>query len=120
MPLAGDATVHLSGAAMALLAGEAKIQLAWEARCCRPVTDMVWEPRMSDWWTPRWLRCGWCCVCDSDDAGWPSTDDGWALDENNAALISDDMKAAMDAASASIVAGDISVHDYRSDNTCPM
>ncbi|MDA9009252.1 BMP family ABC transporter substrate-binding protein [Alphaproteobacteria bacterium] len=45
---------------------------------------------------------------------------GWALDENNAALISDDMKAAMDAASASIVAGEISVHDYRSDNTCPM
>ncbi len=45
---------------------------------------------------------------------------GWALDENNAALISDDMKAAIDAASASIVAGDISVHDYRSDNTCPM
>ena len=45
---------------------------------------------------------------------------GWALDENNAAPISDDMKAAIDAASASIVAGDISVHDYRSDNTCPM
>ncbi len=43
---------------------------------------------------------------------------GWALDENNEALISDDMKAAVEAAAASIVAGDISVHDYMSDNSC--
>ncbi len=45
---------------------------------------------------------------------------GWALDEHNAALITDEMKAAMDAASAAIVAGEVSVHDYRSDNNCPM
>lgn len=45
---------------------------------------------------------------------------GWALDEHNAALITDDMKAALDAASAKIVAGEIDVHDYRSDNTCSM
>ncbi|MFK7997618.1 MAG: BMP family protein [Granulosicoccus sp.] len=43
---------------------------------------------------------------------------GWALDENNASLISDDMIAAVDAASAAIVSGDIAVHDYMSDNTC--
>ena len=44
---------------------------------------------------------------------------GWALDENNAKLITDGMKAQIEAASADIVAGKISVHDYRSDNTCP-
>lgn len=43
---------------------------------------------------------------------------GWALDENNESLISADMKAAVDAASAAIVAGEITVHDYMSDNTC--
>ena len=43
---------------------------------------------------------------------------GWALDENNQSLISDDMKAAVEAASAAIVAGEINVHDYMSDNTC--
>ncbi|MFK8080413.1 MAG: BMP family protein [Granulosicoccus sp.] len=43
---------------------------------------------------------------------------GWALDENNESLISDDMKSAVDAAAASIVAGDIAVHDYMSDNAC--
>ncbi len=43
---------------------------------------------------------------------------GWALDENNESLITDEMKAAVDAAAASIVAGDITVHDYMSDNTC--
>ena len=44
---------------------------------------------------------------------------GWALDENNAALISDDMKSKIEAASVDIVAGKISVHDYRADNNCP-
>jgi basic membrane protein A len=45
---------------------------------------------------------------------------GWSLDEHNAALITDDIKAALDAASAKIVSGEIDVHDYRSDNTCKM
>ena len=45
---------------------------------------------------------------------------GWSLDEHNASLISDDMKAALDAASAKIISGEIDVHDYRSDNTCSM
>ena len=44
---------------------------------------------------------------------------GWALDENNAALITDDMKNRIEAASADIVAGNIAVHDYRSDSSCP-
>ena len=44
---------------------------------------------------------------------------GWALDENNASLISDDMKAKIDAAGEAIKAGDVAVHDYRSDNNCP-
>ncbi|MEO1494315.1 MAG: BMP family ABC transporter substrate-binding protein [Pseudomonadota bacterium] len=43
----------------------------------------------------------------------------WALDENNAKLVSDDMKAAVDAARDKIVAGEITVHDYFSDNACP-
>ncbi|WP_432460973.1 BMP family lipoprotein [Agarivorans sp. QJM3NY_25] len=42
----------------------------------------------------------------------------WALDENNAALISDEMKAYVDGLKADIIAGKISVHDYMSDNTC--
>ena len=45
---------------------------------------------------------------------------GYALDENNAALVSDEMKAAVDAAAEKIKAGEISVHDYMADNTCPV
>ena len=45
---------------------------------------------------------------------------GYALDEFNAELISDEMKAAVDAASAEIVAGTLMVHDYMSDETCPV
>ena len=43
----------------------------------------------------------------------------WALDENNAPLVSDDMKAAVEAARASIIAGDIKVHDWFSTESCP-
>jgi len=43
---------------------------------------------------------------------------GWALDEHNEAMITADMKAAVEDAAAKIVGGDISVHDYTSDNTC--
>ncbi len=43
---------------------------------------------------------------------------GWALDEHNAALISDEMKAKVEQAKADIIAGKISVHDYRSNNKC--
>lgn len=43
---------------------------------------------------------------------------GWALDEHNESLISDEMKAAAEAAKAAIIAGEITVHDYMSDNSC--
>lgn len=43
---------------------------------------------------------------------------GWALDEHNEALITDEMKAAAEAAKAAIIAGEITVHDYMSDNSC--
>ncbi|MFN7003424.1 MAG: BMP family protein [Roseinatronobacter sp.] len=44
---------------------------------------------------------------------------GYALDEHNADLISDQMQEAVEAAKASIIAGEITVHDYRTDSTCP-
>jgi basic membrane protein A len=44
---------------------------------------------------------------------------GYALDEHNAALVTEEMKAAVDAAAAEIASGVLSVHDYMSDNTCP-
>lgn len=42
----------------------------------------------------------------------------WALDEHNAELITEEMKSAVEAAKASIIAGELAVHDYMSDNTC--
>ncbi len=45
---------------------------------------------------------------------------GWALDDNNKSLVSDDMKAALDEASQKIISGEIQVHDYMSDDTCPV
>ena len=43
---------------------------------------------------------------------------GWALDEHNKALITDNMKKAVDQAKADIISGKIKVHDYMSDNSC--
>jgi len=43
---------------------------------------------------------------------------GWALDEHNAELVSDDMKTAIDKVRDDIIAGNITVHDYTSDNSC--
>jgi basic membrane protein A len=45
---------------------------------------------------------------------------GYALDENNAELVSEDMIAAVEAAQASIIAGDIMVHNFTEDGTCPV
>ena len=45
---------------------------------------------------------------------------GYAMDEFNADLVSADMMAAAEAARDAIVAGDIVVHDYMSDNSCPL
>jgi basic membrane protein A len=44
---------------------------------------------------------------------------GYALDDNNKALIDDATKAAVDKFSADIQSGAITVHDYTADNTCP-
>ncbi len=44
---------------------------------------------------------------------------GYALDEFNAELVSDEMKASVDAAAAEMAAGSLVVHDYSSDETCP-
>jgi basic membrane protein A len=43
----------------------------------------------------------------------------WALDEHNKSLITDDMKAKVEAAKADIISGKVEVHDYMSDNACP-
>jgi basic membrane protein A len=45
---------------------------------------------------------------------------GYAMDEHNAALVSADMQASVDAAMASISDGSLSVHDYMSDDSCPV
>ena len=42
----------------------------------------------------------------------------YAMDENNAKLVSADMKAKVDAAKADIIAGKIKVADYMADNAC--
>ena len=44
---------------------------------------------------------------------------GYALDDNNAALVTADMKAKVDEAAARIKSGELAVHDYMADNTCP-
>ena len=44
---------------------------------------------------------------------------GWALDEHNQDLITEDMKAKVAEARQQIISGELSVHDYMSDNSCP-
>jgi basic membrane protein A len=44
---------------------------------------------------------------------------GWALDENNADLITESMQATVEETKARIIAGDIVVHDYTTDSSCP-
>jgi basic membrane protein A len=45
---------------------------------------------------------------------------GYAVDENNKPILSAEAKAAAEAAKADIVSGKIQVHDYMSDNKCPV
>jgi basic membrane protein A and related proteins len=42
----------------------------------------------------------------------------WALDDNNKALITPELKTFMEGLKADIIAGKIKIHDYMSDNTC--
>lgn len=44
---------------------------------------------------------------------------GVAIDDNNASLVTPEMKAAVEDAAAKIASGEIVVHDYMSDETCP-
>jgi len=43
----------------------------------------------------------------------------WAVDENNAPLLTDDLKAAVEAAREGIIAGTIKVHNYEDTGSCP-
>jgi basic membrane protein A len=45
---------------------------------------------------------------------------GWAQDDNNAKLITPEMKTKVDAAAKGIIDGSIQVVDYRTNNSCPM
>ena len=45
---------------------------------------------------------------------------GYAMDENNASLVTPEMQEAVDEARQKIIAGEIEVHDYLTDNTCPV
>ncbi|GAA5064526.1 BMP family ABC transporter substrate-binding protein [Roseibacterium beibuensis] len=45
---------------------------------------------------------------------------GYALDEYNEELITEEMMAAVDEARAAIIAGEIEVHDIYEDSTCPV
>ena len=44
----------------------------------------------------------------------------YAMDEHNESLVTDEMKTAVDEAAEKIASGELEVHDYRSDNTCPV
>ncbi len=44
---------------------------------------------------------------------------GYAMDEHNASLVSAEVTAAVEEAKAKIISGEIVVHDYTSDETCP-
>jgi basic membrane protein A and related proteins len=44
---------------------------------------------------------------------------GYALDENNAALITDEMKAAVESARAAIIDGSLEVVSYYANDSCP-
>jgi basic membrane protein A len=44
---------------------------------------------------------------------------GYAVDEHNQALITEDMKAKVDELRSKIISGEITVHDYTTDSTCP-
>ncbi|TPI47113.1 BMP family ABC transporter substrate-binding protein [Mesorhizobium sp. B2-9-1] len=43
----------------------------------------------------------------------------YAMDDNNKALVTDEMKAAVEKAKADIILGKVQVHDYTTDNACP-
>ena len=44
----------------------------------------------------------------------------WAQDENNAEIVSDEVRAAVEQAKADIISGKIEVHNYDTDQSCPF
>lgn len=44
----------------------------------------------------------------------------YAMDDNNKDLVTAEMRAAVEDAKAKIISGEIKVHDYMSDNSCPV
>ncbi len=44
----------------------------------------------------------------------------YAMDDNNKPLVTDDMKAKVEAAKADIISGKLQVHDFMDDNKCPV
>lgn len=44
----------------------------------------------------------------------------YAMDDNNKPLVTDDMKAKVEAAKADIISGKLAVHDFMDDNKCPV
>lgn len=44
----------------------------------------------------------------------------WAIDENNEPLLTDEIKDAVEAARKAIIAGDVVVHNYEDDSSCPF
>ena len=44
----------------------------------------------------------------------------WAVDENNEPLLTDEIKSAVEAAKQKIIAGEIEVHNYETDQSCPI
>ena len=44
----------------------------------------------------------------------------YAMDEHNESLVTDEMKTAVDEAAEKIASGELEVHDYMSDNSCPV
>jgi basic membrane protein A and related proteins len=45
---------------------------------------------------------------------------GYAVDENNQDLITEEMRAAVEEAKQKIISGEIEVHDYTTDGSCPV
>ncbi len=45
---------------------------------------------------------------------------GYAMDENNASLVSEDTVAAVEGYKSRILGGEVSVHDYTADDSCPV
>jgi len=45
---------------------------------------------------------------------------GYAVDDNNKSILTDAAKAKAEAAKADIISGKIDVHNYMSDNKCPV